>query len=116
MKKSFTHFLNELNDGSTHAGLTADMGELLQSVRATGRTGSLTLTIKVAPPKNVRNGDVDRVTVTATAKLTTPKAEQPSDFFYLTDDGETTRNHPKQNSLELREVAAEPKPQQFKEA
>lgn len=39
MKTSFNLFLTELNSGQTLAGLTADMAELLQTVKATGRTG-----------------------------------------------------------------------------
>ena len=44
------------------------------------------------------------------------KPETPTDFFYLTEDGETTRNHPKQQTLELREVTSTTPPAQFKEA
>jgi len=46
--KSFNQFLVDLNDGSTHAGLTGDLADLLQAVKATGRTGSMTLKIKVS--------------------------------------------------------------------
>jgi hypothetical protein len=54
------------------------------------------------------------VTITADRKLELPKPEQPSDFFWLTEDGETSRNHPRQHDLPLREVT--PAPQTFKEA
>ena len=37
--KSFSIFLADLNDGRTHSGLTADLGELLQTVKNTGRAG-----------------------------------------------------------------------------
>ena len=112
--KSFTLLLNELNDGSTQAALTADLKELLQAVQNTGRAGSITLKLKVAPTIK-GNGYVDKVTITAERKLELPKPEQPTDFFFLTDDGETTRQHPRQHSLELREVAPAA-PLQFKEA
>jgi hypothetical protein len=55
------------------------------------------------------------VTITADHKLDLPKADQPTDFYYLTDDGETSRNHPRQHSLELRDVASQP-PVSFKTA
>jgi hypothetical protein len=48
---------------------------------------------------------VDKVTITATHKLDLPKEVQMEDFYFLTDAGETSRNHPKQQTLELREVA-----------
>ena len=115
MSKSFTHFLVELNEGSTHAALTADLAELLQTVQNTGRAGALTIKIKVSPAVRNNSGTVDKITVNADRKLELPKPEQPSDFFWLTDEGETTRNHPRQSNLDLREVD-QPKPANFKEA
>jgi len=104
----------ELNDGSTHAALSADLAELLRTVQNTGRAGSLTLKVKVAPATRTNSGSVDKVTITADRKLELPKPEQASDFFWLTEDGETSRNHPRQHDLPLREVT--PAPQTFKEA
>ncbi|MCY1166585.1 hypothetical protein D9M73_65280 [compost metagenome] len=105
--KAFSVLLNELNEGSTHAALTADFAELLRTVQNTGRGGSLTLKVKVAPAtKGSSGGSVDKITITADRKLELPKPEQPSDFFWLTEDGETSRNHPRQHSLELREVGS----------
>ena len=43
--KSFSHQLTELNEGSIHAALTADFAELLRTVQATGRAGSITLKV-----------------------------------------------------------------------
>jgi hypothetical protein len=113
--KSFSLFINELNDGSTHAALSADLKELLQTVQSTGRAGMLTLKIKVAPAVKGNQGDVDKVTITADRSLTLPKPEQPTDFFWLTEDGETSRQHPRQHSLELRDIASQP-PVSFKQA
>ena len=115
--KSFAHLLNEINEGSTHAALTQDMQDLLRTVQTTGRAGKLTITLKVAPAvRNTSGGDIDRINLTVDRTLALPKPETPTDFFYLTKDGETTRNHPKQQSLELREVTSTTPPVQFKEA
>ncbi|MBB3642583.1 hypothetical protein [Variovorax atrisoli] len=114
--KAFSHFLNELNEGSTHAALTADLAELLRTVQTTGRAGALVLKVKVSPTTKTNSGQVDKVTITADRVLSLPKPEQPSDFFWLTEDGETSRNHPRQHSLELRDVASTTPPQTFKEA
>ena len=101
--KSFTVFLTDLNDGQTNAGLTGDLGELLQQVRNTGRSGSMTLKIKIAPA--TKGGqEVDKITITADRKLELPKPEQPTDFFWLTDDAEPSRQHPRQHALDLREA------------
>lgn len=101
--KSFALFLNDLNDGKTLAGLTGDLYELLQQVQATGRSGSLTLKLKVAPA--TKSGQhVDKVTFVADRKLELPKPEAPSDFFWLTDEAEPTRQHPRQHALPLRDI------------
>lgn len=101
--KAFAIFLADLNDGQTHAGLTADLDELLRTVRNTGRAGSMTLKIKIAPASR-GTGEVDKITATADRKLELPKPEQPSDFFWLTDTAEPTRQHPRQQELGLTTV------------
>lgn len=100
--KAFALFLQDLNMGQSHAALTQDLHELLQTVKSTGRSGALTLKIKVAPAS--RGGDVDKITVTADRKLELPKPEQPTDFFWLADNAEPTRQHPRQQELGLSEV------------
>ncbi len=105
--KSFSLFLFDLNDGSTHAGLTGDLAELLAAVKSTGRTGSMTLKIKVASASR-GGGEVDKITIIADRKPELPKPEQPQDFFWLTDDAEPTRQHPRQHSLDLRDVRSNP--------
>ena len=101
--KAFTLFLAELNDGSTHAGLTGDFAELLQAVKNTGRTGSMTLKIKIVSVSKGGN-EVDKITIMAERKLELPKPEQPQDFFWLTDDAQPTRQHPRQHMLDLRDA------------
>lgn len=113
--KAFSLFLADLNDGHTHAALTGELAELLNTVRLTGRAGSLTLKIKIAPAS--KGGDCDKITVTAERKLELPKPEQPSDFFWLTDEAEPTRQHPRQHQLDLRDAGATTTPPTtFKEA
>lgn len=104
--KSFAIFLADLNDGHTHAGLTGDLAELLQTVRDTHRSGSLSLKIKVSPASK-GGSEVDKITITADRKLELPKPEQPSDFFWLTADAEPTRQHPRQHALDLRDATAQ---------
>lgn len=104
--KAFNQFLVDLNDGSTHAGLTNDLAELFAAVQNTGRGGSLTLKVKVASAS--KGGfSVDKVTITADRKLELPKPETPQDFFWLTDDAQPTRHHPRQNQLDLRSAGDE---------
>lgn len=106
--KGFSHQLTELNDGATHAALTADLHELIKSVQAMGKGGSLTLKVKVAPAVRNTRGSVEQVIISTDRKLELPKPEQPADFFWLTDDGQTSRQHPRQHDLPLREVSTPP--------
>jgi hypothetical protein len=101
--KSFNQLLADLNDGSTLAGLTGDLEELLQAVQNTGRTGSMTLKIKIASASK-GSGEVDKITILAERKLELPKPEQPQDFFWLTEEAEPTRQHPRQHALDLRDA------------
>ncbi len=114
--KAFSLFIVELNEGTTNAALSADLAELLRTVQTTGRAGSLTLKVKVAPATRTNSGSVDKVTITADRKLELPKPEQASDFFWLTEDGETSRNHPRQQELQLRDVSTTTPPATLKEA
>lgn len=114
--KAFSVFLQDLNLGQTHSLLTQDLHDLLQTVKNTGRSGALTLKIKIAPA--TRAGDVDKVTISADRKLELPKPEQPTDFFWLTDEAEPTRQHPRQHDLDLRgaKTAQDERPATFKTA
>lgn len=104
--KAFAVFLQDLRDGRVHADLSQQLEELLAKVKETGKGGELALKIKIKPA--TRGGDVDKVTISDLITLTLPKPERGEDFFWLTDDNDLTRNHPKQASLELRDVTAAP--------
>ena len=48
-----------------------------------------------------------------------PKPERGEDFYWVTDDNELSRNHPRQASLELRDISSigsNTPPTTFKEA
>jgi hypothetical protein len=111
--KAFAVFLQDLRDGRAHAELSGLLAELLAKVKETGKGGSLTLKLKVKPAG--RGSDVDKVVIADAITLDLPKPERGEDFFWLNEDNELTRNHPKQGSLELRD-ATPAQPATFKEA
>ncbi len=113
MSKAFSVFIQELRDGKAHAEMSHQLAELLTKVKETGKGGAPTLKIKIKPA--TRGSEVDKVTISDAISIELPKPERGEDFFWLTDDNDLSRNHPKQASLELREVAA-PSPTKFKEA
>ena len=111
--RAFAVFLQELRDGRAHAELSTSLAELLAAVKETGKAGEITLKLKVKPAS--RGSDVDKVTISDLITTKLPKPERGDDFFWLTDDNNLSRNHPRQQSLELRE-ATPSQPQTFKEA
>lgn len=98
--RAFSMLLQDIRDGRTHSELTAAMDELIQAVRNTAKAGSITLEIKVKPSN--RGHEVDRVTVTDKITTKIPKPERGDDFFFVTDDNNLSRNHPRQQALDLR--------------
>lgn len=111
--KAFAVFLQDLRDGRAHSELSGQLAELIAKVKETGKAGGITLKIKIKPAS--RGGDVDKVTIADQITIDLPKPERGEDFFWVTDDNDLSRNHPRQQSLELRE-AASTKPSNLKEA
>lgn len=111
--RAFSIFLQELRDGRTHTELTTQMAALLEKVKETGKGGEITLKLKVKPAG--RGSDVDKIVIADSITVTLPKPERGEDFFWLTEENDLSRNHPRQHSLPLRE-ATTPQPTTFKEA
>lgn len=97
--KPFVAFINEVNDGQIHEKLTSALADVLRSVRDTGKKGSLTLKIDVKPGGKHA---IDKVTIDHLVKVSLPEMETASDMFYLTEDADWSRQHPKQQALNLR--------------
>lgn len=110
--RAFAVFLQELRDGRTHTELSSQLNELLAKVKDTGKGGSITLEIKVKPAG--RGADVEKVIIQDSIKSKLPAPERGDDFYWLTEDNDLSRNHPKQSTLDLREASATPTT--FKEA
>lgn len=110
--KAFSVFIQDLRDGRAHADLSAKLAELLAAVKTTGKAGSLTFKLKVKPAN--KGAEVDKVCVIDDISTTLPVLEHGDDFFYLTEENELSRNHPRQRSLDLREVVTTA-PTQLKE-
>jgi hypothetical protein len=102
MSKAFAVTLQELRDGRVHAELSQQFSDLVAKVKETGKGGELTLKIKVKPA--TRGADVDKITISDAVSITLPKPERGEDIFYLTEENELTRNHPRQQGLDLRDV------------
>jgi hypothetical protein len=101
----FSQWLFAQRNGTTHAELTDGLAALAEAVMETGKSGSLTLQIKVG--KASKNGGHQMiVSDVVVVKAPTP-ARSESIFFYDEKTSSLTRQDPLQPQLPLQEV---PKP------
>ena len=99
--RPFATWLLEQSGGKTHDELSQALVDLVARVRDTGKKGSVSLTVNVAPLK----GDVDVLVVADEIKLRLPEHDRKASLFYPDKDGNLTRRDPNQLSFEsLREV------------
>ncbi|MFV0432843.1 MAG: hypothetical protein ACK5LO_02500 [Leucobacter sp.] len=107
--QEFSSFL--LKRAATHEELTVKLHDLVAAVRDTGKKGTLTLKLTVAPFKN----DPDVLEVADDVKLVMPQHDRKPGIFYPDQHGNLTRNSPQmldfdalrtvdQKTGELREV------------
>lgn len=99
--RPFADWLREQSGGKTHDELSEALWDLVARVRDTGKKGTVSLTVTVAPMKN----DLDVLVVTDEIKLRLPEHDRKASLFYPDKDGNLTRTDPNQLSFEsLREV------------
>lgn len=94
----FVHTLNHLRGGKTQDELSEQLNQLVQDCRATGKTGSITLSIKVQPDK----GDTGQYFLKDEIKVTKPKFDRGNTLFWGTPEGNLQRTDPHQGALDLR--------------
>ena len=92
----FAAVLLSLDDGATHSELTESLRDLVARVRDTGKTGTLTLTITVAPRAGTRN----QIDVKDEIKLKLPEFARAASIFFVTEENEVSRQDPNQPPLE----------------
>jgi hypothetical protein len=104
--RPFMDVLREHRAGRTHDDLTEALHALNAAVAETGKGGTVTLVVKVAP-----HGDgAAMVTATVSSKL--PKVQGGGAIFFLTPENNLERQDPRQHEMPLRAVpeAAAPRP------
>lgn len=99
--KPFATTLQEIGAGVFHARLSEQLQELTEAVVATGKKGTLTLQLVVAP---LKPGNVKNLVTTGKSVLKAPEddSEQPSSVFFVDADGNLTRDDPNQPTLPIR--------------
>ncbi len=98
-RRPFAAFIHEQRGGGLHGELTEALADLVLAVTEHGAKGTLQLQVIVAP-----NKDGATVTVSDKIKLTMPEGERGAAIFFADEDGNLTRQNPRQQELPLREV------------
>ena len=96
----FTDVLAQLSSGQVVDDLNESVAEVTKAVEESGKAGSLTLKIAIAP-----NGE-SMVTFEATVTTKTPKASLGKTLFYTDAEGGVHRRDPRQCEMPLRSVGA----------
>ena len=107
----FQETILQINNGATVAELSDALEKVVAAVRATGKSGSITLTVKVAPASK---GSNDVLLLESAIRSKLPEPDRGMTIFYATEDNRLVRNDPKQIQLPLRVVDIE-QPKQLKE-
>lgn len=99
--RPFSDWLREQSHGKTHEEMGEGLYDLVQRVLDTGKKGTLSLTITVAP----MDKDVSVLVVSDEIKLRLPEHDRKASLFYPGKDGNLSRTDPGQLTFEsLREV------------
>ena len=99
--RPFAAVLQDLNGGAVATRLAVELHDLIQAVQATGKGGTLVLSLAVKP---VAKNNADALNVAAAVAVKAPKEDAPSTIFFVDGDGNAVRNNPHQPELPLREV------------
>jgi hypothetical protein len=102
---TFTELLATQRNGAAVADIDRVLGELLEAVQATGKRGSLTVTLTVEPPKDSKVLVVVKDDIRA--KLPQP-GKEGSLFFIVTENGRCvlSRRNPDQPELPFQQDAS----------
>jgi hypothetical protein len=101
--RPFADFLAELRHGAVHRELSAALHELIASVCETGKSGSVSLVIKASKHKGTGMLCIDDAVVTKT-----PALERDTSLWFVTEDGNPSRENPRQLAFEGIHVVTTP--------
>lgn len=103
--RPFAELLTTLDQGAAHAEASRALHDLVASVQAVGKGGTLTITVKVEPIK----GNSTQIVVGAQVSAKPPKSSPAAAIFYVDDGGNLSRHDPRQLVLDGLRVV-EPRP------
>jgi len=103
----FPETVLQMNNGATVMELSNALEQVVAAVRAAGKAGSITLTIKVAPASK---GSTNVLMVESQVKSKLPEPDRGMTIFYATEDNRLVRSDPRQQMLPLRVVEFDQQP------
>lgn len=97
MAQSLIDVMSQVRGGFALHKAGERLQEVLEAVRDTHQAGELTLTLKIKPDKN----DERVVTIQPIIKTKVPEKGFTEGIFFVDDDGNVTREDPKQIKMQL---------------
>lgn len=91
--------LLDMRSGQVAADANSKFNEVLKAVLETGGKGELTIKLFVKPSKMGLGGAVLEVETNHECKLKKPELEIGRSFFFVTAEGELTRDDPAQSAM-----------------
>lgn len=104
----FLNILMEMRSGKVATDVNLKFNEVLKAVLETGGKGELTIKLFVKPSKMGMGGAVIEVETEHECKLKKPELAVGRSFFFVTPDGNLTREDPDQQAM----FASQSQPQQ----
>jgi hypothetical protein len=92
--------LLDMRSGAVIADINRDFADIVGAVAETGKKGSITVTIEVAPSR-VNKDRVSEVELTHKVALRKPKPNFGRSIFFVTESNELTRTDPNQTLMEF---------------
>lgn len=89
----------DMRGGAVAADINAKFNEMAQAVLETGGKGQLVITLNLEPSKLGMGGAVLEVQATHDCKMKKPELKVGTAFFFVTKDGQLTRDDPAQSAM-----------------
>ena len=105
---NFVDTLNQLDAGNLVDDANDRLAELVKAVATTGKPGSMTITV------NVRKATADAMALTGKCAMKKPVEPPAESLMFHDENGQLSTQHPKQISMELKEVTTSKEPAPLK--
>jgi hypothetical protein len=99
MQNDVLQVLMDMRNGAVATDINSKFNEMIGAVLDTAGKGELTITIKAEPSKMGLGGAVLEVSTEHACKMKKPELAVGKSFFFVTRDGQLTRDDPAQSAM-----------------